>query len=449
MYRLLLVDDDPDMSALLRHSLGGQGFDCTEARSAEQALELSHEKEFDVVLSDIRLPSMSGVELCQRIVENRPQLPVVMITAHGSVDLAVGAMRAGAQDFILKPVVIPQLVHTLKRVIAQRELREEVQRLRAELAAPRADALIGDSERMQDVRRLIQRLARTDATVLVTGESGTGKELVAKALHDSSARAQKAFITVNCAAIPENLVETELFGHAKGAFTDARTARRGLFVEAEGGTIFLDEIGELPLAMQPKLLRVLQERTIRPIGSDTEIPVDVRLVAATNRNLMEAVQKGDFRSDLYYRLNVVNIEVPPLRTRGNDILLLAHHFMRYYARQLGKEVKGIISSTAERLMAYDWPGNVRELQNCVERAVALAESDHITPEDIPTHIQRARRSSMPAGLVEPGELPTMAEVERRYIQLVLKSSEGNKTVAARILAFDRKTIYRKLAAEQP
>jgi two-component system response regulator HydG len=448
MSRALVVDDDPDMSVLLRHGLTSHGFECVMAQTGEEALDLLRTHEIDVVVSDIGLPSMDGVELCQRIVDNKPQLPVVMITAHGSINMAVSAMRAGAQDFILKPVVMPQLVNTLERVIASRQLREEVQRLRRELGgAPRAERIIGNSQGMQDIKRLIQRIAPTEATVLITGESGTGKELVAQAVHESSLRGERPFICVNCAAIPENLVESELFGHARGAFTDARSSRRGLIQEAEGGTLFLDEVGELPIAMQPKLLRALQERTIRPVGADQEVSVNVRLIAATNRDLLQAVERGQFRQDLYYRLNVVNVEVPPLRHRGNDVLLLAHHFMRHFALQVGKNVKGILASTAERLLAYEWPGNVRELQNCIERAVALAESDHITPEDTPSHIQRARRVQLPTGVMDSGELPSMAEIERRYILHVLKSVEGNKTAAARILGFDRKTIYRKLAEE--
>jgi DNA-binding NtrC family response regulator len=448
MTRLLFVDDDADMVLLLRQGLASQGFDVKVAASGEEALELVRTKEFDVVLSDIRLPSMSGVELCERIAENRPSLPVVMITAYGSVDMAIAALRAGAQDFILKPVVIPQVAQILRRVVSQRHLREEVQRLRNDLAEPATDDIIGDSPQLSEIKTLIRRVAPTEATVLITGESGTGKELVARALHESSLRKTKPFIVVNCAAIPDNLVESELFGHARGAFTDARTMRRGLFQEAEGGTVFLDEIGELALQMQPKLLRALQARTIRAVGSDVEVPIDVRLIAATNRNLQVAVEQAQFRQDLFYRLNVVNIDLPPLRARGADVLLLAHYFVRHYATSLGKNVKGILASTAERLLAYEWPGNIRELQNCIERAVALAEGDQLTPDDVPVHIQRARKQALPVAVAENGELPTMAEVERRYIQHVLKSVNGNKTLAARILGFDRKTIYRKLAGEE-
>jgi two-component system response regulator HydG len=295
---------------------------------------------------------------------------------------------------------------------------------------------------------LIERAAASDATVLLSGESGTGKELVAQALHQRGRRREARFVAVNCAAMPEGLLESELFGHVRGAFTDARGARTGLFVQADGGTLFLDEIGELPLALQPKLLRALQERKVRPLGGETETPFDVRLIAATNRDLEAAVEEGRFRQDLYFRVNVIPIEVPALRLRGNDILLLAQHFVSEFAAQGDKHVTGLTSGAAEKLLAYTWPGNVRELRNSIERAVALTAFDRITVEDLPERVRSHRTSQIVIASDDPGELPPLEQVEQRYIQRVLDAAGGNKARAARILGLDRKTLYRKLERDE-
>src|SRR5690606_2490159 len=300
------------------------------------------------------------------------------------------------------------------------------------------------SPAMRKVNDLIGRVAESDANVLITGESGTGKELVARALHMRSPRSGGPFVAVNCAAVPETLLESELFGHAKGAFTDARQARTGLFVQASGGTLFLDEVGEMPLGMQPKILRSLQERRVRPVGGNTEVPFDARLITATNRDLETEVAERRFREDLYYRINVVRIEVPPLRARGNDILLLAQHFIERAAQRSGKSVVGLVSAAAEKLLSYDWPGNVRELENCIERAVALTRFDQVTVEDLPEKVRNYQSSHIVVASDDPNELLPMQEVERRYIQRVLKSVGGNKTQAAKVLGFDRRTLYRKL-----
>jgi two-component system response regulator AtoC len=297
---------------------------------------------------------------------------------------------------------------------------------------------------MQNVGRLLDRIAESEASVLITGETGTGKEVVARTLHQRGRRSGGPFVAVNCATLPETLLESELFGHTRGAFTDARGARPGLFLQASGGTLFLDEIGDLPLGLQPKLLRALQERVVRPVGSDVDVPFDVRLLTATNRDLESAVEERRFREDLYYRINVVHVALPALRARGGDVLLLAQHFLEGFAAQSGKKVAGVSAPAAERLLAYGWPGNVRELQNCIERAVALTQYEHLTVEDLPERIRDYRRSHVLVGSDDPAELAPMEEVERRYVSRVMEAVAGNKTLAARILGFDRKTLYRKL-----
>jgi two-component system response regulator HydG len=304
--------------------------------------------------------------------------------------------------------------------------------------------MIGSSAPIQKVKDLIDRVAEADAALLITGESGTGKELVARAVHQRGRNSTGPFVAINCAAIPEALLESELFGHVKGAFTDARTPRQGMFLKAHGGTLFLDEIGEMPLGMQPKLLRVLQERTVRPIGGDQEIPYDARVITASNRDLETEVAERRFREDLFYRINVLRIDVPPLRIRGNDVLFLAQHFLKQFSQQTTKKVIGLSQPVAEKLMAYSWPGNVRELQNCIERAVAFTRFDELTVDDLPEKIRDYRSADASIPGVAMHEILTMDEVERRYITRVLKQLDGNKTVAAELLGVDRRTLYRKL-----
>jgi two-component system response regulator HydG len=323
-------------------------------------------------------------------------------------------------------------------------LRAEVKRLRGERGTARIGGLIGESDAMQSVRSMVERVAQADASVLVTGESGTGKEVIARAIHDHGKRKGGPFIAINCAAVPENLLESELFGHVKGAFTDARGARTGLFAEASRGTLFLDEIGDMPLALQPKLLRALQERKIRPVGGNSEIPIDVRIVAATNKDLEDAIANKTFREDLYFRINVLPVALPPLRARGGDVLLLAEHFVAEFASRTGKAVKGIARAAAEKLLAYQWPGNVRELQNAIERAVALTRWEEIAVEDLPEKIQNYQSSHVVVAANDPSELATMDEVEKRYILRVLDAVGGNRTEASKVLGLDRKTLYRKL-----
>jgi two-component system response regulator HydG len=370
---------------------------------------------------------------------------VVLITAFGSLETAVAAIRAGAYDFLTKPFEIEELVLVLERGLGHRALKQEVRRLRQAVAdSKRFGDILGESLPVRAMCGLIERAAPSDATVLINGESGTGKDLVARALHERGSRREGPFVALNCAAVTESLLESELFGHKRGAFTDARENRPGLLVQARGGTVFLDEIGDMPAGMQAKLLRAIESRTVRPVGSDAEIPIDVRFVAATNRDLESDAEEGRFRHDLFFRTNVIQIAVPPLRARGNDVLLLAQHFLERAAVRNGKDVLGFSQPAAERLLGYTWPGNVRELQNAVERAVALTAFERIAPEDLPERIRSHRRSQLVVGDEDPANLLPMHEVERRYILHVLDTTGGNKTVAARILGFDRRTMYRKL-----
>jgi two-component system response regulator HydG len=443
--RILLVDDDPTLTDTLALGLRKRGVDVSVGGSGAEAMTALDAEDFDVLVTDLNMRGMGGIELCERVVANRPDLPVIVLTAFGNLDAAIAAIRAGAYDFIHKPVEIDVLCIAVERAAAHRRLREEVKRLRLETGrGPRFEALVGQSPPMQVVYDLVERVASSDATVLVSGESGTGKEVVARAIHAQSRRHAGPFVAINCAAMPETLLESELFGHVRGAYTDAKTAEPGLFSRASRGTILLDEIGDMPLGLQPKLLRVLQERTVRPVGGREEIPVDVRVIAATNRDLETAIEEGRFREDLYYRVNVVHVPLPPLRARVGDILPLAQHFLAIFAARLEKKVTGIAAPAAEKLVAYAWPGNVRELQNCVERAVALTRFDPIVPDDLPDKIRDYRRSHVLVASDDPSELVPLEEVERRYIARVMEAVGGNKTAASRILGVDRKRLYRML-----
>ena len=443
--RVLIIDDDQSMCDVLEAALTPREFEVTSRSSADEGLRLLTEQDFDVVVTDVNMPSMTGVDLCRRIVANREDLPVVVMTAFGSMETAVAAIRAGAYDFVTKPFEMEDLALTLDRALKHRALREEVKRLRSAVDdAHRFDEIIGSSTPMKKVYDLLSRVAESDTSVLITGESGTGKELVARALHEKSPRKEGTFVAINCAAMPESLLESELFGHVKGAFTDARQGRTGLFVKASHGTLFLDEIGEMPAGMQAKLLRALQERRVRPVGGDTEVAFDTRILAATNRDLETEVEEKRFREDLFYRINVVRIHVPPLRVRGSDVLLLAQYYLTRYASQGKGKVVGMTSAAADKLLGYSWPGNVRELQNCIERAVALARLDQIGVDDLPEKIRDFKSTRILVESEDPAELLPMEEVERRYVLRVLEAVGGNKTMAAQVLGFDRRTLYRKL-----
>jgi DNA-binding NtrC family response regulator len=441
---ILVVDDDADMREALELGLSTRGFTVMSAGSGADAVSLIEKNDVDVVLTDLAMRGMTGLELCRKVREMAPDLPVIVLTAFGNLESAIQAIRAGAYDFLAKPIQLDAVGVALTRAIEHRALQREVRTLRRSLEKAQGfGELIGDSPAMRRVYDLLDRISESSASVLITGESGTGKELVARAIHRSGPRASGPFVVVNCAAMPETLLESELFGHEKGAFTDARAARTGLFVQADGGTLFLDEIGEMPLPLQPKLLRALQEKKIRPLGSTTEVPFDARLVCATNRDLETAVEQKTFREDLYFRVNVVQIHLPPLRARGTDVLLLAQSFVDRLSARARRTPPQLSPEVAEKLLNYPWPGNVRELQNCVERALALSQGDRLTTRDLPPRIADYQ---VPKGAAadEPTEMVTLEEMENRYILKVLAAVDGSRTAAARILGIDRVTLYRKL-----
>jgi DNA-binding NtrC family response regulator len=395
------------------------------------------------VVTDINMPGQSGIQLCEWVVVNRGDTPVVVITAFGSLETAIAAIRAGAYDFITKPLETDVLAIALERALKHRQLRDEVQRLRGALDVAKGHSqLLGDSPVMSELKELLNRVAKSSASVLVTGESGTGKEVVARLLHEQGPRRDGPFIAINCAAMPEPLLESELFGHVRGAFTDAKSDKQGLLVQADKGTVFLDEVGDMPIGLQPKLLRALEERKVRPVGGSKEIPFDVQVVSATNKDLEEA--GGTFRSDLYFRLNVIQVAMPPLRARGNDVLLLAQSFVETFAKQSQKAVTGLTPEAAERLLSYSWPGNVRELRNAIERAVALTQHERVTVDDLPERIRAYKTSHVLIASQDPQELVSLTEVEKRYIARVMQAVGGNKTTAAKILGIDRTTLYKKL-----
>ena len=443
--RVLIVDDEAAMCEMLAGQLERRGFSVLTSRSVDDAISALREAEIQVVVADHNMPGRTGLALCNHVTSNFPDLPVVLITAFGSMETAIAAIRAGAYDFLTKPLEIEELVLVLERALAHRALKDEVRRLRLAVAqSTRFGDILGESSPVREMCDLIERAAPSDATVLVTGESGTGKDLVAHAIHDRSQRKDGPFVAINCAAVTESLLESELFGHKRGAFTDARENRPGLLLQARGGTVFLDEIGDMPAGMQAKLLRTIESRTVRAVGADTETAIDVRFVAATNRDLETDSEDGRFRQDLFFRINVIQIAVPPLRTRGNDVLLLAQRFLERAAARNGKAVLGFSQLAAERLLAFNWPGNVRELQNAVERAVALTVHERIVPDDLPERIRTHRRAQLAFGGDDAAALLPMHEVERRYFFHVLETAGGNKTLAARILGYDRRTMYRKL-----
>jgi DNA-binding NtrC family response regulator len=445
--RILLVDDDAQMTSTLALGLSQRGYRVTTASSAEAALERLDAEELDVVVTDLNMPGLGGIELSSRISDAHPELPVIVLTAFGSFESVVAAIRSGAYDFLSKPIRIDVLTIAVERAAQHTALHREVRRLRSEIihGGARLEGLTANSAAMRGVLDLVSRVAATPTSILITGESGTGKELLARAIHERSGRAG-SFVAINCAAMPETLLESELFGHARGAFTDAREARVGLFTEANGGTLLLDEIGDMPLGLQPKLLRVLQERRVRPLGARGEHAVDVRIIAATHRDLEELVDEGRFREDLYFRLNVVHLHLPPLRERTADVLPLAQRFLSEFAARAGKAVHGLSSKAAERLLAYDWPGNVRELSNCCERAVALTRFDEVSVADLPDRIRSHTPTQVIVAADAPSDFVTLEEVEKRYVLRVLEAYRGNKAAAARQLGIERKTLYRKLEA---
>lgn len=437
--QIVVIDDDRAMCDLVKAALADLEMVVHSFTRPTEGLAFIAVNHVDVVLTDIRMPEMSGIEVCRAVHASKPALPVVVLTGFGSMDTAVDAMRAGAYDFLSKPVSLENLEFTVQRAANLHGLKTELRKLRRETRRPRG--LIGSSLPFRQLLEQIPKAGRSHVPVLVQGETGTGKEILARALHEAGPRSTGPFVAVNCSAIPATLVESELFGHVRGAFTDASASRAGLFVEANEGTLFLDEVGELPLALQPKLLRALQEYRVRPVGADREVEINCRIVAATNVDLNAARTAGTFRSDLYFRLAVIKLTIPSLRDRAGDILELAQHFVHRAAERSGVATNGLSTSAARALMAYSWPGNVRELENAMERAVAMTDTPELQPADLPEELLE------PLGQVTDPGLVSLADLEQAHIHRVLRATGGNKKAAADILGLDRRTLYRKLDRE--
>lgn len=435
---VLVVEDDPDMRQLILEELTEQGYDVIEAADGVEALEQQARHRIDVIVTDNMMPSMKGTELLAEMQRRDSEIPVVLITAFGSIGSAVDAMKSGAYHYVAKPFLMEDLLVIVHSAIEARRLQQEMSRLPQDDHPSVLHGIVGQSETIRNTMDLVLRAAEVDSPVLLMGESGTGKELLARALHEGSPRSQGPFVPVNCSAIPKTLVESQLFGHRRGAFTDAREDHQGYFQRADGGTLFLDEIGDMPLSVQGKLLRALQEHEVQPLGSTTAIQVDARVVAATHRDLERRVDAGLFRSDLFYRLNVIVINIPALRERPEDIVALTAHFLRKHGKRLGRE-RTVSPEALEALRRYSWPGNVRELENAIERAIVLSHDPVIGPSGLPDKIR-----SRPPRAEVVSSMRSIAELEQEHILRTLRAVKGNKAAAARILGLDRKTLYRKL-----
>jgi len=434
--QILIVDDSPDTLEIVKRNLKTKGFSVYTSESVEQAIGILEVQPVDLVITDMKMPKTSGIDLIQHIRDNYQDTEVMMITGYATVENAVSAMKAGAEEFLPKPFTKEELYSAVERALEKLSLKKAGQSRTAAMEAT-FPGIIGESSAIQNILAAVQQISSTNATVLITGESGTGKELIARAIHYTSKRASAPFIPVNCGAIPESLLESELFGYKKGAFTGAEHSRAGFFQTADGGTIFLDEISETIPSMQIKLLRVLQEKEVYMVGSTKSFAVDVRIVTATNKDLHTLVEKGKFREDLFYRLNVLTIELPPLRERENDVILLAKHFISKYSEEIGRKPPKLSDKTLEAMKNYSWPGNVRELENIIQRIVIMSQGDSINVPDLPDfmHFSAKRKSS---------QLKTLEEAEREHIEYVLSVVNNNKTKAAQILGIDRKTLRNKL-----
>jgi DNA-binding NtrC family response regulator len=451
---ILIADDDEVSCQLFAEALEAEGFRVDQATSGGQALESLRGQAHDLLVIDVRMPGMSGLDVTRAAHEEYPALPIIVMTAFGSIETAVEAIRDGAFDFISKPMNLAELKKIVSRALAQGAVQRRADKNGDSGADDERPAelgrIIGKSPAMLEVYKTVARVAPAKSTVLVLGESGTGKELIARAVHEHSPRANGPFVAVDCGALTETLLESELFGHMRGSFTGAFADKKGVFEEAQGGTCFLDEIGGISPNLQARLLRVLQEHEIRRVGGKDWLPVDVRVVAATNRDLADAVAKGEFRQDLYYRLDVITIQLPPLRERADDIPLLAQHFLKYYSHESGKSVPALSDAAMELLCAHPWPGNIRELENAIEQAVALSYQPVLTPEDLPREVRERRASTIASLAAQSGQFvfpdtPSLEEVKKRYVLYVLQRAGGNVSATARILNVDRRSLYRMLA----
>ncbi|HEY7634180.1 MAG TPA: sigma-54 dependent transcriptional regulator [Gemmatimonadales bacterium] len=443
---VLVVDDESGILDTLRILLRNEGFEVTTAQGGKAGLEQIRSGAHDIILSDVRMPQVSGLDILAAAREQDPMTPVILMTAQASLQSAISAVNSGAFYYIQKPFSNDELVAILRRACEYRAVRVENKQLKQEIRRRDKSAVsrpIGKSKRFLDVLKLAEHVAPTDSTVLIQGESGTGKEVIARYVHNLSNRADGPFLSINCGALPENLLESELFGHVKGSFTGAVRDKQGLFAAARGGSFFLDEVGEMPASLQVKLLRVLQEREAIPVGATEAIPVDVRIIAATNRDLEEEIRRGNFRSDLFYRLNVIALNLPPLRERRDDLLLLIEALLQNLASENGSEPKALASEALDAVMVYEWPGNVRELENALEHAVVLSRGALIEGNALPERITKRRKEPLVAE--RSYRNPTLEVIERAYIMWVLQAEGGNKTRAAEVLGIDPSTLYRKLS----
>ncbi len=449
--RILVVDDDQEMRSLLQDYLTKEGYETLTSASAYEAIELlaphgslgadKTQGDIDLIVSDIKMPQVDGLEFTSRLQTLRPEIPVMLITAFGSIETAIEAMKRGAFHYIVKPFKLAEMGVNVNRAMEHRKLQRDNTALRDEVKKSwNMGNVIGKSAAMKSVFDLVSRVSQATANVLVTGESGTGKEMVARAIHQQGPRAAKPFIAINCTAIPETLLESELFGHAKGSFTGAVNKKRGLFEEAEGGTLFLDEIGDMDVLLQSKLLRVIQEKKVRAVGDNVDKPVDVRIIAATHKDLKAAIKDGRFREDLYYRLSVIPIVIPPLRHRQEDIPILAEYFLKKYSATNNSTVRGFTKRAVSKLMGLKWEGNVRELENVIERAVVLSQGTLIDEVDVPTPETSNAEAFFGSAT---GDFPTIEQLERRYIELIMEKTGGRKDKASQILGINRRTLYRK------
>jgi len=442
-HKILVIDDDLEMCGLLSDVLKGEGFSVLAIGESLEASKVLKKEEFDVIVTDLKMKGLKGLDLLEEAKKVAPLTPVIIITAFGTIESAIQAMKMGAYDYITKPFQMDEIVLTVKKALENRLLKKEVVRLKKEVESRyHFHQLIGKSPSMQKIYDLIQRISDSSGNVLITGESGTGKELVAKAIHYNGVRKEGPFVAVNCAAIPETLLESELFGYKRGAFTDAKTDKKGLISGATEGTLFLDEITEMPPTLQAKLLRVIEEREVRPLGDTNAHPIDVRIVSASNRDIRSLIREGRFREDLYYRLKVIDIELPPLRERKEDIPLLVQHFTGKFSDETKKKISGVSEDALKLLVNYSWPGNVRELENVIQRAITLTQYETILPDDLPSSmLQEIRENVLDKGFREKYSID---QLEKEYIRKILIEVGGNKSKAAEILGLDRKTLYRKL-----
>ena len=443
---VLIVDDESSILDTLRILLRKEGYEVATAQGGKAGLEQIRTGSHDIVLTDVRMPQVTGLDILQAAKEQDSMTPVILMTAQASLQTAVAAVNQGAFYYVQKPFSNDELIAILRRACEFRSIRVENKQLKQEFRRrerPEVSRPVGKSKRFVDLLKLAELVAPTGSTVLIEGESGTGKEVMARYIHNLSPRANAPFLSINCGALPENLLESELFGHVKGSFTGAVRDKQGLFAAARGGTFFMDEVGEMPSSLQIKLLRVLQEREVIPVGATEAIPVDVRIVAATNRDLEEEVRRGHFRSDLFYRLNVIAMEVPTLRDRKEDLILLLELFLQDLATERDEGPKALSEEAMDAVMVYDWPGNVRELQNALEHAVVLSKGDLIDPSSLPERITRRKKEPLISERASPN--PSLDVIERAYIMWVLQAEGGNKTRAAEVLGIDPSTLYRKLS----